>query len=186
MSKSTWIAIEYASRSCMPDEKFLSFWSTKRSSSAKPTMSSKRCAICFRVSPSRVPLILMLSRAVSSGLKPTPSSMNGERRPLTRTTPALLAVDAGDDLEQRALAAAVRPDYAEELARFDCKGDVFQRLLALVGRAAKRVEEVLLEIRPLLVRQPKGLADASHVDRRHGCRAHARSANHGSSRRKKR
>ncbi len=42
MSKSTWIAIEYASRTCMPDEKFFSFWSTNRSSSAKATMSSKR------------------------------------------------------------------------------------------------------------------------------------------------
>ena len=37
-----------------------------------------------RVSPSSVPLMRMLSRAVSSGLKPTPSSMNGESSAVDR------------------------------------------------------------------------------------------------------
>ena len=58
--------------------------------------------------PSSVPLMRMLSRAVSSGLKPTPSSMNGERSPSTVTVAAVLPVDAGHDLQERALAAAVR------------------------------------------------------------------------------
>ena len=38
MSKSTWIAIEYASLTCIPEEKFFSFWSTKRSSPANATI----------------------------------------------------------------------------------------------------------------------------------------------------
>ena len=72
----------------MPEEKFFSFWSTNRSSPPNPTISSNRSSICRGSRPSRVPLIRMLSRAVSSGLKPTPSSMNGESRPLTCTVPA--------------------------------------------------------------------------------------------------
>ena len=38
-------------------------------------------------SPRSVALMRMLSRAVSSGLNPTPNSMNGESRPVTCTVP---------------------------------------------------------------------------------------------------
>ena len=72
----------------MPEEKFFSFWSTNRSSSANATMSSKRASSCRFVRPSSVPLMRTLSRAVSSGLKPTPSSRKGESRPRIRTEPA--------------------------------------------------------------------------------------------------
>ena len=37
-----------------------------------------------------IPLMSTFSRAVSSGLKPTPSSMNGESRPLTSISPSSL------------------------------------------------------------------------------------------------
>ena len=43
---------------------------------------------------------------------------------------AVGAVDAGDDLKQRALAAPVRADDAEELAAGDRERDVVQGLLA--------------------------------------------------------
>ena len=112
-----------------------------------------------------MPLMRMLSRAVSSGLKPTPSSMNGESRPLTAHVPVSWRIDAGDDLEQRALAAAVRADDPEELARLDAEADVLQRVLLLVLRAAKRVQEVLLQRRPPLVWEPERLRDAADLDR---------------------
>ncbi len=35
-----------------------------------------------------IALMITLSRAVSSALKPTPSSMNGDSRPFTRTRPS--------------------------------------------------------------------------------------------------
>ena len=41
----------------------------------------------FGVSPIITPLSRMLSRAASSGLKPTPSSMNGATRPAIRMVP---------------------------------------------------------------------------------------------------
>jgi hypothetical protein len=50
-------------------------------------ISSKRSSACLRVSPSMIALIATLSRADSSGWKPTPSSMNGDRRPLTAIRP---------------------------------------------------------------------------------------------------
>ena len=45
---------------------------------------------------------------------------------------AVGAVDAGEDLQQRALAAPVRADDAEELAAVDREGDVVQCVLRLV------------------------------------------------------
>jgi hypothetical protein len=88
MSNVTWTEIEYARRISIPDEKFFTFWSTKRSSSANRTIASKRSLISSRVSPISVELRTMLSRALSSELNPTPSSMNGETSPLTSTVPA--------------------------------------------------------------------------------------------------
>ena len=47
----------------------------------------------------------------------------------------------------------------------DVEADVVERLLHLVVVRSKRVEEVLLERRPLLVRQPERLRDARDLDR---------------------
>ena len=41
----------------------------------------------LRESPSMTALMITLSRAVRSGLKPTPSSMNGDSRPSTSMLP---------------------------------------------------------------------------------------------------
>ncbi len=57
------------------------------SSSAKAMISSKRALASRRLSPSITALISTFSRAVSSPLKPTPSSMNGESRPRTSIVP---------------------------------------------------------------------------------------------------
>ena len=54
-------------------------------------------------------------------LKPTPSSMNGASRPATMIAPGVGAVDAGQALEQRALARAVAPHDPEELALGDLR-----------------------------------------------------------------
>jgi hypothetical protein len=52
-------------------------------------MSSNRCLACLRESPSIVALIVTFSRAVRSMLNPTPSSMNGDRRPAISIVPVL-------------------------------------------------------------------------------------------------
>ena len=64
--------------------------SGRRTARARRTRgsSSNRSSSSRGVRPSSVPLIRMLSRAVSSGLKPTPSSMNGESAPLTARCPS--------------------------------------------------------------------------------------------------
>ena len=71
-----------------------------------------------------IALMITLSRAFRSRLKPTPSSMNGDRRPAIGDPPGVDAVDAGDALQQRALAAAVAPDDPEEFALGDLERDV--------------------------------------------------------------
>src|SRR5271170_6466346 len=50
------------------------------------------------------------------------------------------AVYAGEALQQRALAATVAPDDAEELPWLDGEGDVLQRLQLFVARASQRVK----------------------------------------------
>ena len=83
--------------------------------------------------PSSAAFTTTLSRAVSSGLKPTPSSMNGETRPATAIVPAVGLVDAGEALQHRALAGAVAADDAEELALVDLERDVAQRVQSVVA-----------------------------------------------------
>ena len=177
-SKSTWIAIEYASRTCIPDEKFFSFWSTKRSRPAKSKILVE-------------PLLeLALPEAEERAVDPdvvacgelrveADAELDERRQPAVDShRSGVLSVDPGEDLEERALAAAVRPDDPEELALVDREAHVVERLLHLVLGAVERVEDVLLERRSPLVRQPEGLRDAPDLDHR---TAHTRSANHGSS-----
>ena len=59
------------------------------SSSANSTMSSYIASISRREKPSSAPLRYTFSRPVSSGLKPTPSSMKGTSRPRTSVWPAV-------------------------------------------------------------------------------------------------
>ena len=87
--------------------------------------------------PIITPLSTTFSREVSSGLKPTPSSMNGASRPAIRIAPGVGAVDARHDLQQRALARAVAADDPEELALVDVEGDAAQRAQLARGRRAR-------------------------------------------------
>ena len=108
-----------------------------------------------------IALMITLSRAVSSMLKPTPSSMKGERRPRTLQLASIDVVDPGEALQQRALAAAVASDDPEELARGDLDADVVHRLQHVVGARAKGVQRPLLERVVLLVRELEGFAHAA-------------------------
>ena len=62
--------------------------------------------------------------------------MNGASRPAMRIRPGVGPVDAGQDLQQRALAGAVLADDPEELALVDVEGDVVEGVqLAVLDRA---------------------------------------------------
>ena len=103
--------------------------------------------------------------------------MKGASRPLTSSWPSS-AVDAGQDLQQRALAGAVAADYAEELALRDVEVDVAQGVLHLDRLPpAPQVEEVALERVAAQVRQQEVLGDVAHLD--HGIGHQASSANDG-------
>ena len=116
-------------------------------------------AASLRESPSMIALMITLSRAVRSGLNPTPSSMNGDSRPLIGELAVVDVVDPGEAFEQRALAAAVAPDDPEELPGGDLDADVLDGAQDVELRARERVQRPLLERVVLLVRQAERLAD---------------------------
>ena len=107
------------------------------SSSANPTISSKRCAISRLDRPSMMPLMKTFSRPEISGWKPAPSSISAEMRPFTVTVPLVGLRDAGDALQHRALAGSVAADDAEGAARGDVERHALQRLERLVGPAGR-------------------------------------------------
>src|SRR5262249_38655640 len=88
----------------------------------------------------------------------------GRDAPADPNGAAVSPLAAREHLEQRALPAPVRTDDAEELPRRHGEGDVVQSLVALVGDPLEGMREVLLEPRPLLVRDPEGLRDAHRLD----------------------
>jgi hypothetical protein len=67
------------------------------------------------------------------------------------------AVDAGDALQQSALAAAVAPDDPKEFPVGDLERNVLHGVQLVIGGAAQRVQRALLERRVLPVGQPEGL-----------------------------
>ena len=80
--------------------------------------------------------------------------------------PLVGTVDAGQALQERALATAVAPDYAEELPRLDREGDVLQRVQLLVTRAAQRVKRPLLERMAAFLRDLEALVNSLGGERR--------------------
>ena len=132
MSKSTWIAIEYASRTCIPDEKFLSFWSTNRSSSAKATISSKRSRSWRRREAEQRAVDADVVARGQLGVEADAELDERRQEAVDAHRARVLTVDAGEDLQQRALAASVRPDDPEELALVDRERHVVE------ARAAAR------------------------------------------------
>ena len=84
------------------------------------------------------PLITTFSRPEISGWKPAPSSMSAETLPVTSSVPRRRLEEARDELQERRLAAAVRPDDAERLAPRDRERDVRERGDDLRGRERRR------------------------------------------------
>ena len=85
--------------------------------------------------------------------------MKGTTRPASRISPLVDRVDAGQALEQRALARAVAAHDAEELAVEDLEGDVTQRVKLAHRCAPKRMQRPLLERGHVVPRDPEGLRD---------------------------
>ena len=87
----------------------------------------------------------MFSRPVRSGTIPAPTSISGATLPMHGNASGGRLGDAGQQLEQRALAGAVVADDAEHFALLDREVDVVQRLegLALLDRAADEPVEAI-------------------------------------------
>ena len=112
-----------------------------------------------------IALMSTLSRAVRSGLKPTPSSMNGAMPPAQPDVARVRPVDPREALHQRALAAPVAADDPEELAGLDLEGDVLERVELLVGRcAANGMQDALLERVDVLCGERKVFETPVHGD----------------------
>jgi hypothetical protein len=75
-------------------------------------------------------------------------------------------VDAGEALQQRALAASVATDDAEELTLRDVDADVVDGLEQVVGARLKRVQRAFLERVVLAVVELERLARAVDRDSR--------------------
>src|SRR3954453_18467814 len=80
--------------------------------------------------------------------------------------PLVRPIDAGQALEQRALAGSVAPDDPEELTTRDRYVDVLQRVQLVVARRCERVQNTLLERAVTMPRQTERLAEIS--DRQRG------------------
>ncbi len=74
-----------------------------------------------------------------------PELDEGRQAPVHPDPPAVHTVDAGQALQQRALAAAVAPRDAEELAPPHIEGNVVECLEGLVPALPQRVQSALLE-----------------------------------------
>ena len=72
-----------------------------------------------------------------------PTSRREPTRPWISTRPRGRLGDPGEDLEQRALARAVRPDDADDLAALDLERDILERPdVIVVARAARHERAV--------------------------------------------
>ena len=92
--------------------------------------------------------------------------------------PAARLVDPAEDLQQRALAAAVRACDAEELTLGYVERDVAQRVEVAVPGRAPPVRDAVLQRRALVEREAETLAEMRDFDDR----IHSASANFGVSR----
>ncbi len=119
---------------------------------------SARAPACG-VSPSMIALIITLSRAVRSMLKPTPSSMNGDSRPRTRAR----RCRCRRSRRGTSAACSCRSRCGPRCRRTrpgDLDADVVDGLQHVERARAERMQRPLLERVVLLVGEPEGLADA--------------------------
>ena len=144
-------------------------------------ISSKRASSSRRESPSSVPLIADVVAGVELGVEADAELDEGREQAVDADGAAVCAVDAGEDLQQRALAAAVRADDAEELALLDRERDVVERALRLVCRRGRNgCRKCSLNVVRCSCGSRNVLRDADDLERRSV--HHTRSANQGSSR----
>src|SRR5918911_368345 len=109
MSGSTWAATAKARRRYMPEEYRFTGVSMNCSTPANSTMSSKRSRICARFIPRMAPFRKTLSRPVSSGWKPVPTSSSEPTWPVIRTSPRVGAVMRERIFSSVVLPAPLRP-----------------------------------------------------------------------------
>ena len=113
-------------------------------SSANSSTESSLAAASRRPSPNITPFSATFSRAVKSGLNPTPNSMNGASRPpsgSSRRPPGR----CWKDLQQRALARAVAPHDPEELTPTHIEGDPTDGPQLPRFRSRERVHDPFLQ-----------------------------------------
>ena len=127
--------------------------------------------VSFGVSPIITPLRTTFSRAVSSRLKPTPELDERGQPPGDPDRAGVGPVDAGEQLQQRALAGAVAADDAEELALADLEGDAVERLQLAVLARREGMHGPLFERVDPLGRDPEGLVQVLDLDRERRARA---------------
>ena len=144
----------------------MSFWSTNRSSSANSRISSKLLVELALAQSGEGAVDADVVPRGELGVEPDAELDERREQPGHADAPDVRHVDAGQDPEQRALAAPVRADHAEELARSTEKVTSLQRLVLARTSPPEGMEEVLLEERPLLVRDPERLRDRRDLDRR--------------------
>ena len=115
--------------------------------------------------PIITPLSATFSRAVSSGLKPTPSSMNGASRPAMRIRPGVGAVDA----RRGSSAACSCPSRCARRSRRTRPGAHRRRSPRNARNSrysplANGCAHALLERVDLVVGDPERLLDVAHLD----------------------
>ena len=100
----------------------------------------KRCATTrFSAHRQRVHRLRDLERAADAAARARIRRLAAKSAPSKRTRPALRLDRAGNDVEQRRLAGAVRPDQADDLAVGDGKRHAVERLRG--RRSARRCRE---------------------------------------------
>jgi hypothetical protein len=126
-SASTCACTAKASRTIMPLEYTLTGWSRNSPMSAKAAMSSKRRATSARDIPRIAPFRKTFSRPVNSGLKPAAELEQRRDAPVHVDRAGGRRERARDDVQQRALAAAVSTDDSDGLPAPDLERHVAER-----------------------------------------------------------
>ena len=142
----------------------------------RPSAPSRRPSM-----PRNAPARRMFSRPVSSWSNPAPERQQARDPAVDLDRPRGRRDDPGEDLEQRALAGAVRADDGERLAVDELEADVAERpevvgRLARLSRFTNERWRVVLRVNRRLYLTPSAAATSiadrrvrARIDRRRGC-----------------
>src|SRR5665213_72571 len=131
------------------------------------------CQLFSREAQHRATEVDVLARG-EFGIEPDSQLEERRHAPGEAHPPRIRRVDARQDLEERALTAAVGPSDAQKLARLDVKADILQRHQVAVPRGAPEMSDPVLERGTAIQWDPKHLGDVLDGD----CRiCHSASAN---------